>query len=75
MKDNHYFLVYDEKLSNSGMSTPKPMKSVAEAGVELVVNLAAHDVPNAIPKIWDEDAYFVWKMFLEDAMKRSADVN
>lgn len=24
-------------------------------------------------KIWDEDAYPVWKMFIEDAIKRSAD--
>jgi hypothetical protein len=23
--------------------------------------------------IWDEDAYPVWKMFIEDALKRSAD--
>jgi len=23
--------------------------------------------------IWDEDAYPVWKMFLEDAIKRSED--
>ncbi|NUQ84485.1 MAG: protein tyrosine phosphatase family protein [Anaerolineales bacterium] len=132
------------------MPTAKQMKAVAGAGVELVINLAPHDVPNAIPNepelveslgmqyinipvnwstptrdglnifmdamdanrdrkihvhceanfrasafitiyrilrlgwkpeeafavmhtIWDEDAYPVWKMFIEDALKRSAD--
>jgi len=132
------------------MPTAEQMNSVAEAGVELVINLAPHDVPNAIPNeetlvkslgmqyinipvnwntptkdglnifmdamdanrdkkihvhceanfrasgfitmyrilrlgwkpedafvvmhtIWDEDAYPVWKMFLEDAIKRSPD--
>jgi len=132
------------------MPTTEQMKSVAEAGVELVINLAPHDVPKAIPNepelvislgmqyinipvnwgtptrdglnvfmdamdankarkihvhceanfrasafitmyrilrldwnpdeafavmhtIWDEDAYPVWKMFIEDAVKRSAD--
>lgn len=148
MKDIFNFLFYHEKLSSSGMPTAEQMKSVAEAGVELVVNLAPHDVPNAIPdeaglveslgmryvnipvnwgtptrdglhifmdtldankdrkvhvhceanfrasafilmyrilrlgwktedafavmhSIWDEDAYPVWKMFIEDAIKRS----
>lgn len=148
MKDIFNFLFYHEKLSSSGMPIAEQMKSVAEAGVELVVNLAPHDVPNAIPdeaalveslgmqyinipvnwgtptrdglnifmdkmdankdrkvhvhceanfrasafilmyrilrlgwkaedafavmhSIWDEDAYPVWKMFIEDAIKRS----
>ena len=132
------------------MPTAEQMKSVAEAGVQLVINLAPHDVPKAIPNetelveslgmqyinipvnwgtptrdglnifmdamdanqdkkihvhceanfrasafvamyrilrlgwkdeetmevmhsIWDEDAYPVWKIFIEDAMKRSQD--
>lgn len=150
MKDIYNYLYYHEKLSSSGMPTAEQMNSVAEAGVELVVNLAPHDVPNAIPNeenlveslgmeyinipvnwnmptrdglnvfmdvmdknkdrtvhvhceanfrasafitmyrilrlgwipeeafavmhtIWDEDAYPVWKMFIEDALKRSVD--
>jgi protein tyrosine phosphatase (PTP) superfamily phosphohydrolase (DUF442 family) len=148
VKDIFNFLFYHEKLSSSGMPTAEQMKAVAEAGVELVVNLAPHDVPNAIPdeaalveslgmhyvnipvnwgtptrdglnifmdtldankdrkvhvhceanfrasafiliyrvlrlgweaeeafavmhSIWDEDAYPVWRMFIEDAIKRS----
>lgn len=43
------YLYYDEKLSGSGMPTSEQMKSVAEAGVEVVINLAPHDVPQAIP--------------------------
>jgi protein tyrosine phosphatase (PTP) superfamily phosphohydrolase (DUF442 family) len=31
------------------MPTAEQMKSVAEAGVQMVINLAPHDVPNAIP--------------------------
>jgi len=150
MKDIYNYLFYHDKLSSSGMPTAEQMKSVAEAGVQLVINLAPHDVPNAIPDetklveslgmqyinipvnwgtptrdglnifmdamdankdkkihvhceanfrasafvamyrilrlgwkddeamvvmhtIWDEDAYPVWKMFIEDAMKRSQD--
>jgi protein tyrosine phosphatase (PTP) superfamily phosphohydrolase (DUF442 family) len=150
MKDIYNYLSYHDNLSSSGMPTAGQMKSVAEAGVEMVINLAPHDVPNAIPDepglasslgmqyinipvnwgtptrdglnvfmdaldankdkkihvhceanfrasafiamyrilrlgwknedalavmhtIWDEDAYPVWKMFIEDAMQRSAD--
>ncbi|MEP7133667.1 MAG: protein tyrosine phosphatase family protein [Chloroflexota bacterium] len=148
MKEIYNYLFYNEKLSSSGMPTAEQMKSVAEAGVQLVVNLAPHDVRDAIPDepelvkslgieyinipvnwgtptkdglnkfmdemdahrdkkihvhceanfrasafitmyrilrlgweaeeaftvmhtIWDEDAYPVWKMFIEDAIKRS----
>jgi protein tyrosine phosphatase (PTP) superfamily phosphohydrolase (DUF442 family) len=150
MNDIFNFLSYHEKLSSSGMPTAEQMKSVAQAGVELVINLAPHDVPNAIADetglveslgmqyinipvnwstptrdglnvfmdamdanrdrkihvhceanfrasafiaihrilrlgwepekafevmhtIWDEDAYPVWKMFIEHAIKRSGD--
>lgn len=150
MKGIYNYLYYDEKLSSSGMPTAGQMRSVAEAGVQVVINLAPHDVPNAIPdepklveslgmeyihipvnwstptkdglkifmdamevnkdrkihvhceanfrasafvamyrilrlgwkdtealevmhQIWDEDAYPVWKMFIEDTMRRSAD--
>ena len=150
MNDVYNFLYYHEKLSSSGMPTAEQMKSVAEAGVELVINLAPHDVLDAIQdehalveslgmqyinipvnwntptrdglnvfmdtmdanknkkihmhceanfrasafilmyrvlrlgwksdkafdvmhSIWDEDAYPIWKMFIEDALKRSVD--
>ena len=150
MKDIYNYLFYHKKLSSSGMPTAEQMQKVAEAGVELVINLAPHDVPNAILNeaelveslgmeyinipvnwntptrkglnvfmealdanrdrkvhvhceanfrasafiaiyrilrldwepdkafevmhtVWDEDAYPVWRMFLEDTLKRSAD--
>ena len=149
MNDIYNYLNYHDKLSSSGMPTPEQMRSVAEAGVQLVINLAPHDVRNAIADepglvnslgleyinipvnwgtptkeglnifmdaldanadkrthvhceanfrasafitmyrilrlgwqaedafavmhtIWDEDAYPVWKMFIEDALKRSS---
>jgi len=148
MKDIYNYLYYNELLSSSGMPTAEQMKSVAEVGVQVVINLAPHDVPNAIPDeaglvnslgmqylnvpvnwntptkegldifmdamdanqgkkvlvhceanfrasafisiyrilrqgwkendalevmhtIWDEEAYPVWKMFIEDTLKRS----
>jgi protein tyrosine phosphatase (PTP) superfamily phosphohydrolase (DUF442 family) len=49
MKDIVNFWFYDDKLSSSGMPTADQMKEVADAGVDLVINLAPHDVPNAIP--------------------------
>ncbi|HEU0294960.1 MAG TPA: protein tyrosine phosphatase family protein [Anaerolineales bacterium] len=49
MKDIYNYWYYDEKLSSSGMPTAEQMKSVAEAGVQVVINLAPHDVPTAIP--------------------------
>ena len=150
MKEIYNYLFYHDKLSSSGIPTAEQMKSVAEVGVQLVINLAPHDVPKAIPietelveslgmqyinipvnwgtptrdglnifmnamdankdkkihvhceanfrasafvamyrilrlgwkdeeamevmhTIWDEDAYPVWKMFIEEAMKRSQD--
>ena len=148
MNELYNYKFFDEKLSSSGMPTAEQMKSVAEAGVQLVINLAPHDVKKAIPNepelvealgmqyinipvnwgtptkdglnifmdamdanqdkkihvhceanfrasafiamyrilrlgwkpedaleimhtIWDDDAYPVWKMFIEDALKRS----
>ena len=49
MKDIYHYQYLDENLSSSGMPTAGQMKEVAEAGVQLVINLAPHDVPNAIP--------------------------
>jgi len=49
MKDIYHYQVLDENLSSSGMPTVDQMKEVAEAGVQLVINLAPHEAPNAIP--------------------------
>ena len=49
MKDIYHFMSLNEKLSSSGMPTPAQMKEIADAGVQLVINLAPHDVPNALP--------------------------
>ena len=150
MNDIYNYKFFHEKLSSSGMPTAEQMNVVAQAGVQLVINLAPHDVRNAIPNetelveslgmkyinvpvnwgtptrdglnifmdamdanqdkkihvhceanfrasafiamyrvlrldwkqdealevmhtIWDENAYPVWKMFIEDAVKRSQD--
>lgn len=150
MNEIYNYLFYNEKLSSSGMPALEQLKLFSAAKIELVINLAPHDVENAIPdeqkeveslgmgyinipvnwstpardglnlfmdamdanrskkihvhceanfrasafiaiyrilrlgwkeedafevmhKIWDEDAYPVWKMFIEDAIKRSAD--
>ena len=150
MNELYNYKFFHEKLSSSGMPTAEQMTSVAEAGVQLVINLAPHDVKKAIPNepelveslgmqyinipvnwgtptkdglnifmdamdanqdkkihvhceanfrasafiamyrilrlgwkreealeimhtIWDDDAYPVWKMFIEDAIKRSED--
>jgi protein tyrosine phosphatase (PTP) superfamily phosphohydrolase (DUF442 family) len=43
------FMHLSESLSSSGMPTADQMKSVAEAGTEVVINLAPQDVPNALP--------------------------
>ena len=48
MNSIYNFLSYHDKLSSSGMPTSDQMKSVAQAGVQLMINLAPHDVPNAI---------------------------
>ena len=148
MRDIYNYLFYSEKLSSSGMPTAEQMNEVAQADVQVVINLAPHDSPNAIinepelvnslgmqyiyipvnwstptkdglyifmgamdasrdkkihvhceanfrasafiamyrilrlgwkPEdafevmhtIWDEDAFPIWKMFIEDAIKRS----
>ena len=49
MNDIYNYLFYHDKLSSSGMPTADQIKSVAEAGVQVVINLAPHDVPGAIP--------------------------
>jgi protein tyrosine phosphatase (PTP) superfamily phosphohydrolase (DUF442 family) len=49
MKDIYHYQYLDRNLSSSGMPTAEQMNEVAEAGVQLVINLAPHNVPNAIP--------------------------
>jgi protein tyrosine phosphatase (PTP) superfamily phosphohydrolase (DUF442 family) len=49
MNDIYNYKFFNEKLSSSGMPTADQMKTVAEAGVQLVINLAPHDVKSAIP--------------------------
>ena len=49
MKDIYHYQFLSDTLSSSGMPTVEQMKDVAEAGVQVVINLAPHDVPNAIP--------------------------
>ena len=150
MNELYNYKFFHEKLSSSGMPTAEQMKTIAEAGVQLVINLAPHDVQHAIPNepelveslgmqyinipvnwgtptkdglnifmdaidanqdkkihvhceanfrasafiamyrilrlnwksedalevmhtIWDEDAYPVWKLFIEGVLKRSED--
>jgi uncharacterized protein (TIGR01244 family) len=40
MKDIYNYWYYDEKLSSSGMPTAEQMKEAAEAGIQVVINLA-----------------------------------
>lgn len=49
MKDIYHFQSLTEKLSSSGMPTVEQMKEIADAGVQVVINLAPHDVPQATP--------------------------
>lgn len=147
-EDIRNFLPLSEKLFTGGMPKAEQVADAAQHGVEVVINLAPHDVPDALPnepelvnslgmqyinipvnwnsptkedldnfmdtmdeikgkktlvhcqanyrasafvstyrilredwrpeealaamhKIWDENAYPVWKMFIEDAVKRS----
>jgi len=45
---NYWF--YDDRLSSSGMPTAEQMKEIADAGVQVVINLAPHEVPKAVPE-------------------------
>jgi protein tyrosine phosphatase (PTP) superfamily phosphohydrolase (DUF442 family) len=49
MKDIYNYLYYNEKLSSSGMPTPDQLRSVAEAGVKVVINLATSKSEGAMP--------------------------
>ncbi|HSM71669.1 MAG TPA: protein tyrosine phosphatase family protein [Anaerolineales bacterium] len=45
----YHYQRLSQQLSSSDMPTIRQLKAIAEAGVELVINLAPHHVPNAIP--------------------------
>ena len=49
MKDIYHFQFLAENLSSSGMPTTEQMKDIAHAGVQVVINLAPHNVPKAVP--------------------------
>ncbi|HSJ88816.1 MAG TPA: protein tyrosine phosphatase family protein [Anaerolineales bacterium] len=47
MKDIANYWFYDDKLSSSGMPTAEQMKEVADANVDIVINLAMKTSPGA----------------------------
>jgi protein tyrosine phosphatase (PTP) superfamily phosphohydrolase (DUF442 family) len=49
MKDIYHYQSLSETLSSSGMPTAEQVREMADAGVQVVINLAPHDVPNALP--------------------------
>ena len=48
MKDIYNYWFYDDRLSSSGMPTAEQMKSVADAGVKVVINLALNTSQGAL---------------------------
>jgi protein tyrosine phosphatase (PTP) superfamily phosphohydrolase (DUF442 family) len=48
VKEIYNYLYYNEHLSGSGMPTAEQMNVVAESGVQVVINLAPHDVAQAL---------------------------
>src|SRR5829696_5721610 len=49
MKDIYHYQFLTEHLSSSGMPTVEQMKEIADAGVQVIINLAPHDVPKVVP--------------------------
>jgi uncharacterized protein (TIGR01244 family) len=49
VKDIYNYQFLNEKLSSSGMPTAEQMKEVADAGVQVVINLAPATVKDALP--------------------------
>ncbi len=43
------FLRYSERLSSSGMPTTEQLSEASKHNVQVIINLAPHDVPNAVP--------------------------
>jgi protein tyrosine phosphatase (PTP) superfamily phosphohydrolase (DUF442 family) len=48
-EDIYNFLPLSEKLFTGGMPTAEQLTEAAQRGVELVINLAPHEVSNALP--------------------------
>lgn len=48
MNDIYHYQLLAENLSSSGMPTVEQMQKIANAGVEVIINLAPHDVPKAV---------------------------
>jgi protein tyrosine phosphatase (PTP) superfamily phosphohydrolase (DUF442 family) len=77
------FLALSETLLTGGMPQPEHLADAAQRGVELVINLAPHTVPDAIP---DEPGLVsslgmryinipvVWKTPTQDGLDRFMDV-
>jgi protein tyrosine phosphatase (PTP) superfamily phosphohydrolase (DUF442 family) len=61
IEEIYHFMRLNETLSSSGMPTSEQMKSVAEEGTQVVINLAPHDVSNALP----EEAALVGSLGME----------
>jgi protein tyrosine phosphatase (PTP) superfamily phosphohydrolase (DUF442 family) len=53
MKDIYHYQFLNENLSSSGMPTIEQMKEIADAHVDVIINLAPHEVPNAVPNEGD----------------------
>jgi protein tyrosine phosphatase (PTP) superfamily phosphohydrolase (DUF442 family) len=49
VKDIYNYQFLNENLSSSGMPTADQMKEVAEAGTQVVINLAPHTAQDALP--------------------------
>ena len=56
MNEIRNYLVLNDQLTSSGMPTVDQLATIAETGVQLIINLAPHDVPNAIPNEADRAA-------------------
>ena len=48
-EDIYNFLRHSENLASGGMPKADQLRDAAEQGVEVVINLAPHEVPDALP--------------------------
>jgi protein tyrosine phosphatase (PTP) superfamily phosphohydrolase (DUF442 family) len=48
MKDIYHYQFLNETLSSSGMPTIEQMQEIADTGVQVIINLSPHDIPNAL---------------------------
>ena len=49
MSGLYNYLFLHDQLSSSGMPTAEQLGALGQAGVQVIVNLAPHDVPDAVP--------------------------